>query len=95
MMADKIISLRIPDAKVATALQGFLVIYPNNETIPDPEWVDPEDGSEAPQVEKYTNSEWVTEKVRRNIIRDVRRGLQMVANQAAQVANDNSLVKNV
>ncbi len=94
-MADKIISLRIPDAKVATALQGFLVIYPNNETIPDPEWVDPEDGSEAPQVEKYTNSEWVTEKVRRNIIRDVRRGLQMVANQAAQVANDNSLVKNV
>ena len=94
-MPDKIINLRIPDAKVATALQGFLAIYPNNETTPDPEWVDPEDGSEAPQIAKYTNSEWVTEKVRQIVVRDIRRGLQMVANQDTQIANDNSLVENV
>lgn len=94
-MADKTITLRIPDAKVATALQGFLAIYPNNETILDPEWIDPEDGSGAPEIAKYTNSEWVTEKIRQMVVRDIRRGLQVLANQAAQVASDDSLVETV
>ena len=92
-MADKIITLRIPDAKVTTALQGFLAIYPNNDTIPDPEWVDPDDGSVAPEVEKYTNNQWVNEKIRSIVVRDIRRGLQKLANQAAQVANDDDLVE--
>ena len=92
-MADQVISLTIPDAKVQIALQGFLKIYPNNETIADPDWVDPEDGSEAPQIAKYTNAEWVKEQVRRIIIRDVRRGLQMIATQNAQVAVDNDMVE--
>ncbi len=94
-MADKTITLKIPDAKGAIALQGFLAIYPNNETIPDPEWVDPEDGSFAPEIAKYTNSEWVTEKVRRIIIRDIRRGLQMLANREVRVASDNNLVETI
>ncbi len=83
-MPDKTIMLRIPDAKVATALQGFLSIYPNNEPVSD----------EDPTL-KYTNSEWVTEKVRRNTVRDIRRGLQMIANQSVQVARDNTLVETV
>ena len=89
--SDVTISIRIPEEKVATALEGFLKLYPNNETIADPEWVDPEDGSEAPQVAKYTTKGWVTEKVRRIIIRDVRRGLQSIQNQQNQVEEDNDL----
>ena len=81
-MADKIISLRIPEAKVATALQGFLKISPNTETV-----------SQQDDTPLYTNSEWVTEKIRRDIIRNIRRGLQMLANEAAQVAGDDGLVE--
>ena len=91
-MADVTISVVIPEAKVAQALAGFLKIYPNTETKPDPDWVDPQDGSEAPQIAKYSNSAWVREQVRRLIVRDVRRGLQMAANEAAQVAADDDIV---
>jgi len=91
-MPDQVITLTIPGDRVAIALEGFLEIYPNNETIPDPEWVDPEDGTPEPQIAKYTNKEWVTEKVRQLIVRDVRRGLQMKANTEAQVEKDDTLI---
>lgn len=80
-MADVTISLVIPEAKVAKALEGFLKIYPNKEMTDD----------EIP-VAKYTNQEWVKEQIRRIIVRDVRRGLQMIALQDSQVAEDNELV---
>ena len=89
--ADHTITITIPEAKVAIALQGWLEIYPNDETIPDPEWVDPEDGSVVNQIPKYSNAQWVTEKVRRIIVRDVKRGLQMKANQEAQIAEDDAI----
>jgi len=91
-MADQIITLTIPEAKAAKALEGFLAIYPNKETIPDPKWIDPKDGSEAPQIPRYTDREWVKEQVRRLIVRDIHRGLQMKANQAAAVARDDSMI---
>ncbi len=94
-MADQEISLKIPDAKVAIALEGFLKIYPNIEKIPDPEWVDPEDGSLASPVAKYTIQEWVTETIRRNIVRDIRVGLQKKANEGAKVVPDNSIVETI
>ncbi len=80
-MADKVITLTIPDAKVAVALQGFLGIYPNDEMTND-----------DPPVAKYTNQEWVTEKVRRLVVKDIRRGLQKIANEAANVAEDDGIV---
>ncbi len=83
-MADKLITLRIPDAKVAIALEGFLKIYPNDEMTDD----------ELP-VPKYTNSEWVTERIRRIVVRDIRRGLQLVANEVAQVALDDTITETV
>lgn len=89
---DQIITIKIPEAKVTTALEGFLTIYPNVETIDDPEWVDPEDGSEVPQIKKYTTKEWVTEQIRRIVVRDIRRGLQMKSNAENQVLLDNEMV---
>ena len=78
-MADKVITLTIPDAKVAVALQGFLAIYPNDE----------KDENEDPI---YTDAEWVNERIRRLVVRDIRRGLQLLANQAAVVAADDDAV---
>ena len=91
-MADQTITLTIPEAKVAIALQGFLKIYPNKETIPDPDWTDPEDGSEAPQIAKYTDKQWVREQLRRICVRDIRRGIQMEANENARVEIDNEII---
>ncbi len=78
-MADQFISLKIPSAKVAVVKTGFFKIYPNIETIDDPTWVDPEDGTLVDQIPKYTDKEWFTEKLRRIIVRDVHRGLRMIA----------------
>lgn len=80
-MADITISLTIPEAKITTALQGFLKIYPNKEMTTD-----------VPPVAKYTDRQWVTEQIRRLIIRDIHRGLQMAANEAAVVTKDNALI---
>ena len=87
-MPDVTLSFTIPEAKVAIALEGFLKIYPNNEIIPDPTWIDPEDGSEAPHIPKYTNAQWVKEKIRRIIIRDIRRGLSMIRNETISQIED-------
>jgi len=94
-MADQTIALKIPSEKAPIALEGYLTIYPNMETKDDPDWVDPEDGSTAPQITKYSGKQWIIEKVRRLLIRDIRRGLQMKANIAARVVEDDSLVKTI
>lgn len=78
MAADKVITITIPSDKVEVALEGWLSLYPNDEV----------DENNDPI---YTNAQWVTEKVRRLIIRDVRRGLQMLATQEAYVVEDNDL----
>ena len=80
-MTDQTISLTIPSEKVAIALEGFLTIYPNGEMTED----------ETP-VAKYTDKQWVTEQIRRLVVRDIRRGLQMKANQAAQVESDDTII---
>ena len=79
-MADQTITIVVPQDKVATALQGYLKIYPNTEMTED----------EVP-VAKYTDAQWVREQVRRLFIRDVRRGLQVIANENAAVESDDSL----
>lgn len=80
-MADVIITLKIPSAKVAIGLEGWLTIYPNTETTDD----------EKP-VAKYTDKQWFTEKLRRIAVDSIRRGLQMKANRAKEVALDDNLV---
>ena len=61
-MAFDIVS-NIPQAKRAEVRDAIWEILPNNETIPDPEWVDPEDGTTAPEIPKYTDAEWGDEIV--------------------------------
>lgn len=78
-MADQVINLTIPSEKVATALQGFLKIYPNVEKN--------EDGSP-----KYVNDKaWVQERIRRNLVRDIRRGLQIIENENSIIPIDDTI----
>ena len=90
-MANVVLTITIPEEKATKALEGFLKLYPNTETKPDPTWVDPQDGTEAPQIPKYTNKQWVQEKLRKLLIRECHRGLQMIANASAIVAVDDNL----
>jgi len=80
--------------QVSKIIEGTCYLYPNNETVDDPEWVDPEDGTTAPQIPKYTNAEWTKEKYRRIIIRDSRRGLKKKARDdaAAEELPDDSVI---
>lgn len=77
--ADVIISLKIPSDKAATALEGFLEMYPNDEVN--------EDGSA-----KYTNKEWVTEVIRRMVVNDIHRGLVKKQRKEKIIQDDDSII---
>ena len=83
-MPDQLINLKIPSDKVSIALEGFLKIYPNIEMTE----VDP-------SVKVNTNKQWVTEKIKRNTVRDIHRGLQIKANEDAKVVSDNNIVETI
>ena len=87
--ADVNLNIKIVSEKVTPAVAGFLKIHPNVETIPDPTWVDPEDGTVAPQIAKYaTTKAWAEEWLSRALIRDCKRGLQMLRNEEISVIED-------
>ncbi len=41
------------------------------DTIPDPDWEDPKDGSVSPQIPKFTRGQWAKECMRRNVRDDM------------------------
>ena len=79
-MPDQTITLLVPSDKVDIALEGFLTVYPNTERVGD---------ITSPLV--YTDREWVTERIRRFVVSSVRRGLQMKADRAAIVDEDDTV----
>jgi len=60
-----------PEIKLKLILRkdDFLAARPNVETIDDPKWVDSKDGTTAPQVAMYTDSQWFDEVIERHIRR--------------------------
>ena len=77
-MAD--ITIIIPNDKLDKAKEGFLYLYPNREMTDD----------ETP-VAKYTDNQWIKEKIRRNLVRDIYRGLNMKAQRASVLTQDNEI----
>jgi len=75
LAADQVLTVTIPDAKVAYALEGFLKIHPNDEV----------DGEGSPI---YTNREWIEECIRRFIVREVNRGQNMIYQESKPVPDD-------
>jgi len=80
-MADIVLSYTIPEAKVSTAMEGYLKVYPNLEKEEDGETL------------KYTDAQWVKEHIRRLVIRQIHRGLQLIANEGAIVETDDTIVE--
>ena len=80
-MADVVLEITVPEDKVDVALEGFLALYPNSEVV-----------SEEDPTPKYTNKQWILEKLKRVLVRDIHRGLQKKANQEAQIPIDDEIV---
>jgi len=78
----------IPVAKRAQARDAIFRYLPNNETEPDPAWVDPEDGTPPDQIPKYTDVEWADEIVWRWLKRCYNKGELLLANDAAEKLTD-------
>ena len=83
-MADTVLSYTIPEAKVAEYIADYVYIHKNTETQDDPEWVDPEDGTTAPQVAKYTDAQWVREHIMRWVRSQIVRGKNAQYRDAAE-----------
>jgi len=66
------ITFNIPTDKLPRIINAIKGLYPI-PTIEDPEWVDPGDGSSAPMVNEFTDTQWAKERVRRFIISTVGR----------------------
>jgi len=62
----------ISDEKVQRVIAAMKGLHPIPR-IPDPDWVNPGDGSERPKVDEYTGPQWAKERVRRWIRDEVAR----------------------
>ena len=74
----------IPDNKIVKAKQSYLAIWPNNDTIDDPDWVDPQDGTKAPKVAKYSDVVWIKRKLQEELKKIYHNGLQKLATKLAE-----------
>jgi hypothetical protein len=83
--ADINITIKIPDVKVQRVTDGVLAVYPIPQ-IPDPAWIDPGDGSEAPLIDEYTSKQWIKKLIVRYITSLV---LHHERSLAEQTARDN------
>lgn len=86
-----VITITLPAAARKRAITAFEEIYPIPQ-IPDPEWVDPEDGSTAPMVGEYTSEEWIEIRTRQWLRDTIARGEQARKRRKAKFAPDTSVV---
>ena len=75
----------IDDAKLDRIVADWIYIYKNSETICDPDWVDPEDGSECERIPKYTDNQWIREHIRRWIVQQIKRSRQKQSIDSASI----------
>lgn len=77
-----------PIGKRARIKTNILASMPNDETIPDPNWTDPGDGSKQPQILKYTDAEWFNKMVLDFFQIHNERGAEKLQKQAAEPVDD-------
>ena len=87
-MADILDFTAMPAAKRAKAKENILAYMPNSQTIDDPAWVDPGDGSQPDQIPKFTDIEWLNEIVWKHLKSCNSRGHDILVDQAAEPAID-------
>ncbi len=87
-MADILNFNAIAAAKRARAKLNILAAEPNAKTMLDPDWIDPEDGTPQPKIQKYTDLEWLNELVWTYLKTRNSRGAEILAKQAAEPVED-------
>ena len=90
-MADTKINFTIPEVKVQRVIDAMKGLYPIPQ-IDNPKWVDPEDGSSAPMINEFTDSQWAKESVRRWIVKQVARFEKSEAIKNIKVPEDDSII---
>ena len=85
------ITYTIDNAKLPDVIAAMKYFYPI-PMIPDPDWVDPQDGSQVPIIPQFTDNQWAKEVPRRWIVSQVRRHKQVLANEAAIVQADDTII---
>ena len=88
----KEVKVTIPDAKGQRVKDAFKGLYPIPE-IPDPAWVNPNDGSMPPMIPKFTDDDWPRECIRMWIVAQVARYEQLKAQQAIKFQLDDALAQ--
>lgn len=84
------ITFIIPDQKLQRVIDSIGGLYPVPQ-IPDPEWVNPGDGSKAPMVDQFTPAQWAKEFIRRFIINVDYRYRLKVEREATSITSDDEL----
>ena len=85
------ITITIPAPARLRAIAAFEHIYPIPQ-IPDPDWVDPKDGSTAPMVGEYTSEKWIEIRTRQWLRDTIARAEQARKRRKAKFAPDTSVV---
>jgi hypothetical protein len=86
-MADLQVTLTFPDVNKVADMESYLRIHPNIRTIDDPAWVDPEDGTEAPQIPEYTDGQWVKQHIVEFVRTQIIRGRVLQHKDAENIGN--------
>ncbi len=80
--------MTISDINKDIAVPAFLAATPMPQ-IYDPAWIDPEDGSRAPMVDKYpTTKEWVEAWLKalekRKLLKQINKGIDILNRESTQ-----------
>lgn len=80
--------MRIPAAEITATKNAFLKSNPI-PMIPDPDWVDPQDGSVAPMINKFGPMKWFIMQMQGWFLTQISRGLlQDSADNAKNIFTD-------
>jgi len=85
------ITFNIPSGKAQIIVDTMIRKFPIPK-IPDPNWVDPKDGTGALMINEFTDNQWAKEAIRRWIITECRERLIRDAKDAVDVSADNNLI---
>lgn len=77
-----------PADRRARVKANILVSNPNTETIPDPNWIDPEDGSSQPLIPKFSDEEWYNKMALGFFQIHNERGAEILRKQTAESVDD-------
>lgn len=94
-MATVKLTIEIEDDDISKQMMedGFLKMIPMPQ-IPDPNWVDPKDGTEHPEVDEFPSTKALAEdRMGEWLIRIINKGLVLISQEDKQVFKKSMILK--